>query len=262
MLQNPSRRMKLLDRQTIQSALLSTPELVLEESGQSAVVLNLESLSRLENSLLEEVEGWCRQLPCPVIGLGENNLPASVCADVIVESERELNAMLRRVETNPQAACVLVQVLRAVEHLPPEEGLVVESLGYSTLQSGQEFTRWLTQFHQQHVEPQPQEDGPAVLANRNGDELTLVLNRPQNDNAYSTEMRDALSEQFQLVLMDKSISKVHVSGAGRCFCTGGDLSEFGMAGSPILGHLIRTQISPAKALLAASERYHFLRSIV
>lgn len=254
---NPSRNMILLDRHTIQSAMLIPPHQLLEESDQPAIVLNLQSLTRLNPSLLRDVVAWCRRLPCPVIGLGDMHLSSSPCADAIVDGDSDLNLILRRIQANPQAASVLVQVLRTIENLSFENGLVVESLAYATLQSGQEFTRWLAQ-HQKKELPELTEDaGPAVLANRQGDLLTLTLNRPQTDNAYSVEMRDGLMEKLQLVSLDDSIQHVYVNALGRCFCTGGELSEFGLVASPLAGHLIRSQLSPARLVLAAASRYHF-----
>jgi enoyl-CoA hydratase/carnithine racemase len=165
--------------------------------------------------------------------------------------------MLRRAAANPQAATVLVQVLRAIEHLSPEDGLVVESLGYAALQSGDEFRRWLNQYRSQNPAAPVKGSGPAVLSERSGDRLNLVLNRPESDNAYSVEMRDALTELFRLVALDGSIREVTVTGAGRCFCTGGALTEFGTVSSATAAHMIRSKMSPAKLLLSSADRYHF-----
>lgn len=249
--------MSLFDRNTIQSALLQSAVDLLEDSGDPAIALDLDSLSLLSESELLQVERWSRQQPCPVIGVGSESSAAASCADAIVESSAELNTMLRRIAANPQAATVLVQVLRSIEHLSPEDGLVVESLGYATLQSGEEFKRWLTQHQAKNPATPVKESGPPVLSNRCGDQLTLVLNRPENSNAYTVEMRDALAEAFKLVELDTSIRQVSVTSTGRCFCTGGELTEFGKVGSPAAGHMIRSQVSPAKLLLSAADRYHF-----
>lgn len=249
--------MRLLDSTSIQFALLQSSEDLLAESGQSALVLDLVSLSRLADSELLVVAQWVRQQPCPVVGVGPEDSAAAYCADVVVESDAELSTLLRRISENPQAATVLVQVLRAIEHLPPLDGLVVESLGYATLQSGEEFKRWLAQYRAQNPPALKPESSPAVLLERAGDQLKLVLNRPESSNAYTVEMRDALTEAFKLVALDDSIQRVSVTATGRCFCTGGELTEFGVVASPALGHLIRSQVSPAKLLLAHAQRYHF-----
>jgi len=251
--------MMLLDKNTIQSALLRSAMDLLEDSGQSAIALDLSSLSLLSESELRQIECWCRQQPCPVVGLGSENSPAANCTDAIVENGSELDTILRRIAANPQAASVLVQVLRAIEHLPFEDALVVESLAYATLQSGEEFKRWLLQYQAQNPAASIRESsgGPPVLSERNGDRLSLVLNRPESDNAYTIELRDALAEAFKLVELDNSIRQVNVSALGRCFCTGGELTEFGKVSSPTVGHMIRSQVSPAKLVLSAADRYHF-----
>lgn len=133
----------------------------------------------------------------------------------------------------------------------------MESLAYSTLQSGEEFKRWLTYHQSRNPAPLPLENGPPVLLDRKVDRLDLTLNRPASNNAYSTALRDALVEAFSLVEMDTSIRQVRVTAAGRIFCSGGDLTEFGKVDSPLIGHLIRSQASPASLLLAAADRYHF-----
>lgn len=249
--------MRLLDSKTIQSALLRSAEDLLEESGQPAIVLDLDSLSGLSEAELLQVENWSRLQCGPVIGVGPECSLAAGCADVVVESDVELKGMLRRIASNPQSASVLVQVLRAIEHLSPLDGLVVESLGYATLQSGDEFRRWLARHQAQNPAALIKESGSPVLMDRRGDELFLVLNRPGNSNAFTVEMRDALVEAFRLVELDHSIRQVRVTAAGRCFCTGGELTEFGRVSSPATGHMIRSQISPAKLLLSSADRYHF-----
>ena len=66
---------------------------------------------------------------------------------VSVESAAAAIAELTtRVEMWPQAAIVCDDVLRAVDlDAPALAGVVTESLGYSTLQSGGEFAAWLAQ---------------------------------------------------------------------------------------------------------------------
>lgn len=247
----------IFDSRMISSALLRSADELLEESGLPGVVLDLDSLSALDESMLQRVKCWSVRQPCPVIGLGPDSSAVAGCVDVTVESTSELNTMLRRIAANPQASTVLVQVLRTIEHLAPLDGLVVESLGYAALQSGEEFKHWLIQYQAQNPALPAIESGPPVLSSRNGDQLSLVLNRPETSNAYTVEMRDALAEAFRLVELDTSIRQVNVSAVGRCFCTGGELTEFGKVSSPATAHMIRSKISPAQMLLASPDRYHF-----
>ena len=55
---------------------------------------------------------------------------------------------LPRLNRNPHAAAVLVEVLRAGDGLGVASALAVESLGYATLQGGAEFRAWLADYRE------------------------------------------------------------------------------------------------------------------
>lgn len=57
--------------------------------------------------------------------------------------------------------------------------------------------------------------------------LTLTLNRPDNLNAFTVEMADELVDAFTRVNRDDSVRAVIVTGAGKAFCAGMDLSVEG-----------------------------------
>ena len=57
--------------------------------------------------------------------------------------------------------------------------------------------------------------------------LTLTLNRPDAMNAFTVEMADELIEVFNYSSNDDSIRVIVVTGAGRAFCAGMDLSIAG-----------------------------------
>ncbi|MGB1581478.1 MAG: enoyl-CoA hydratase/isomerase family protein [Nevskiales bacterium] len=190
---------------------------------------------------------WLSGLMCPVIGLGDVESALAPYCDVLVADETEAAALLDKITANPVAATTFVELLRITESLPLQRALRLESLAYATLQAGSDYAAWLQQLKQQ---PQPPaEDGPAVLLERQGAELQMVLNRPGNRNAMSVEMRDALNEALQLVITDEAIETVRISGAGKCFSTGGDLSEFGTVPDAATGHIVRGLSVPG-ALLA------------
>ncbi len=115
-------------------------------------------------------------------------------------------------------------------------GLVLESLTYSTLQSGEEFGAWLSERGPAEVPPDPE---PPVLGERVGSALHITLNRPHRANAVSAGLRDALVEQLRVAGADPSIEGVVIRGAGRSFCAGGDLAEFGSTPDPAVGHATR-----------------------
>jgi enoyl-CoA hydratase/carnithine racemase len=53
---------------------------------------------------------------------------------------------------------------------------------------------------------------------------TVTLNRPDKLNAFTTRMRDSLIETFGRADADDEVRVVVVTGAGRAFCAGADLS--------------------------------------
>jgi enoyl-CoA hydratase/carnithine racemase len=67
----------------------------------------------------------------------------------------------------------------------------------------------------------------------------LTLNRPNVLNAYSVQMRDDLAEILGAVRDDSEIRALVIQGAGRAFCAGADLTEFGTAPSPTVARRVR-----------------------
>jgi len=204
---------------------------------------------------------WLTRQPKVVVGFStDQNNGLSVFVDVIASNPAELNRILSQISANPVSATVLVQVLRTTKNMPVQDALTIESLAFSTLQSGTEFASWLQQYRKEHPEQtrgNPLDESPAVLLSRDHDDLKIVLNRPDNQNAFSAEMRDALFEAFQLVALDKTISRAQVSALGPCFCTGGDLKEFGHYNNAAEAHLIRTIRLPSRLIADAPEKFEF-----
>ncbi|WP_218045158.1 enoyl-CoA hydratase/isomerase family protein [[Mycobacterium] fortunisiensis] len=154
-------------------------------------------------------------------------------------------ALTERCQMWPQAAAICVDVLRSVDvSAPAFGGIVTESLAYSTLQSGNEFARWLSERGPATVPQLPE----PVQAHRDGNTLHVRFNRPQRHNAFSTDARGALLEALEVARLDPSVDEVVLGGNGRSFCSGGDLAEFGSFADPASAHLARTRHSPALAL--------------
>ena len=55
---------------------------------------------------------------------------------------------------------------------------------------------------------------------------TLTLNRPEARNALSRPMMQALAQALPRLAMDASVRVVVITGAGRAFCSGGDVKNF------------------------------------
>jgi enoyl-CoA hydratase/carnithine racemase len=79
----------------------------------------------------------------------------------------------------------------------------------------------------------------AIRLARDGPVVTLTLNRPEVLNAYNTVMRDEVYAALSLVAADRSVLVMIVCGAGSAFSSGGDLSEFGTAPSPVRAREVR-----------------------
>jgi hypothetical protein len=154
----------------------------------------------------------------------------------------------------PQSALVAAQVVRISENLPVPEAIDIESLAYSTLQGGTEFRDWLDERRTlgRSLPPPPATD--PVLIDRDGDTLRITLNRPERRNAYGTALRDGLVEALRLPLLDDTIARVVVDGAGPSFCAGGDLDEFGHTPDTATAHLIRTRGGAGRLMARLADR--------
>lgn len=201
----------------------------------------------------EALVPWLADLPCPVIACAAQANVLSAACDVHVSQPGDLDAVTSAIRRAPRAAAVLVQVLRAIERTSLQDGLLIESLAYATLQGGPEFQAW------RGANPAPisaatTPSDPAVQIERSEAHVELRLNRPARRNAMSVEMRDALIEALQLVMSDDSIKTVRLTGHGRCFSTGGDLDEFGSAPDTATAHLVRSLALPGRLLAACADR--------
>ena len=83
---------------------------------------------------------------------------------------------------------------------------------------------------------------PEVETSRDGAVLTITLNRPDVLNAFTAEMHSQLVGAFRDA-RGEDVRAVVITGAGRGFCVGQDLNEFGEAARDIAGRL-RTNYHP------------------
>ncbi len=188
-------------------------------------------------------------IPALVIGVSGDANEQFPAGDLVVPPS-VVDEVVRRVERTPIAALSLAGLLRAMPNVAVDMGLMMESSLYSTLQGGSEFARW----RDGRVGGRAKSRGPAVLLDRDGDDLTIMLNRPERHNAITSVMRDELVEALELALIDDSIRSVILRGAGPSFCSGGDLDEFGSRPGPATAHLLRTGRSPAQHIDRLRER--------
>jgi enoyl-CoA hydratase len=63
-----------------------------------------------------------------------------------------------------------------------------------------------------------------IYVNREGAVITLTLNNPEKSNSLHPEMVNQLSEQLDEIAVSKEINAVVITGAGKHFCAGLDLT--------------------------------------
>ena len=199
----------------------------------------------------ESLEGWLKDLPCPVIGIGEGGL--SQACDVVLTDSKAFSVIANNIQQAPLAAMVLVQHLRASETLSMVDALTAESFAYATVQNGPEFQKWLSGYD---GEPLAISNESTIIIGINDDTLSLTLNRPDTRNAIGTEMRDALCEALDLALTDGQFSKITLTGEGATFSTGGAIEEFGEVSDPATAHWIRSLRLPAWRLARLQDKLH------
>jgi enoyl-CoA hydratase/carnithine racemase len=209
-------------------------------------------------------------LPCVLVGISDRqgddvpegfdvllstlpkvSSPWVQCSDVSTTAAELIDRILR----SPLAAVSLVQILRLGSSLSVFDAVVAESFVYSMLQSGPTYRDWLASRQMTasgdqdpNLEPDP------ILVSRKGSHMEIELNRPRVRNALNAAMRDALLAALQIVLLDPSIRTVKLTGRGPAFCSGGDLTEFGLADDPATAHRVRIRHSIGALLSRCADR--------
>ena len=183
---------------------------------------------------------WLKDLPCPVIGIGDGNL--SDACDVVLDDEKHLTVIANNIIRAPLAAMVLVQHLRASETLTLEKALTAESFAYATVQNGLEFQAWLKTYNGSPLAAS--KEPPLIVDVSSHNVMDLTFNRPEARNAIGIEMRDALCSALDLALT-AAMSKVTITGRGTTFSIGGAIEEFGQASDPATAHWVRSLRLPA-----------------
>ncbi len=80
---------------------------------------------------------------------------------------------------------------------------------------------------------------PTILYAKRGSVAHISLNRPQTLNAFNVQMRDDVFQALAAVEDDPDVRALLVTGEGRAFCAGADLTEFGSAPSQAIARQVR-----------------------
>jgi enoyl-CoA hydratase len=232
-------------------------------SGQDYLLVDLDQPATKEIALT-----LASKAHCPMIGISQRskqNLDLSAWLDLVLQLPEEqalLEQIIQTITNQPLAAATFISVLRESANLSISQGLMMESLAYSTLQNSQGFRAWLSDRSATTSKTQTNaaDQRPVVLVERSakthldtqnnrGDILKLTLHRPDKRNAFSAAMRDELAAALHLALADDTLGRILIQGSGAAFCAGGDLTEFGQSQDAALAHLTRLTRSPASLMV-------------
>lgn len=189
--------------------------------------------------------------PCPLIGIGDPGHPFAANLDAVIEPPVSAQGLARQVLARPQAAAVVVQLLRLLPSLDAETGLAAESMAYGLLQGSEEHRVWLSA---QRAQVPGERTQGAIAVSREGGWLTVTLDHEASGNSVDRHMRDALYDAFTLAALDPEIARVSLRGKGRTFSLGAELGEFGTTTDPAEAHAIRALTLPAHALARIADK--------
>jgi enoyl-CoA hydratase/carnithine racemase len=153
--------------------------------------------------------------------------------------DERVEELVRLASRAPAPTLVAAQLLRT-----GDARIATESFAYSMLMAGEDFREW-----RRRERPKPKTDGGGqrVELARCGGVWKITLARPARHNAFDGQMREELCDALDAIA-SRPPAPVVIVGAGRSFCSGGDLQEFGSADSPLSAHLVRNGRSVARRL--------------
>ena len=80
-----------------------------------------------------------------------------------------------------------------------------------------------------------------LIYKKEGAVAHISLDRLAVLNAYSVQMRDDFSDALRAVADDPDVRALLITGEGRAYCAGADLTEFGTAPSLVIARQVRWQ---------------------
>ncbi|MBL7883058.1 MAG: enoyl-CoA hydratase/isomerase family protein [Bacteroidia bacterium] len=87
-----------------------------------------------------------------------------------------------------------------------------------------------------------------------GSVLKLTLNRPDKFNSFNREMALQLQAELDKAKSDKSIRAIYITGEGKAFCAGQDLSEAMDKNGPGIERIVKEHYNPIIQKIRAIEK--------
>ena len=94
----------------------------------------------------------------------------------------------------------------------------------------------------------------SILTEVDGSVLKITLNRPDKFNSFNREMALQLQAALGVAETDKSIRAVYITGNGKAFCAGQDLSEALDKSGPGIERIVREHYNPIVLKIRAIEK--------
>lgn len=101
-----------------------------------------------------------------------------------------------------------------------------------------------------------------LLSERRDGALWLTLNDPEVLNAFSQEMADALLAELESAAADPEVRAVVITGAGRGFCAGGNVKNFGSGGATTQASMEQTADRLARGVRVSMLLHKMLKPTV
>src|ERR1700730_7816847 len=98
-------------------------------------------------------------------------------------------------------------------------------------------------------------DSSQVLTDTHDGVQTITLNQPARFNALSMVMTGELAAALRAAERDASVRVIVLTGAGKAFCSGADITEFNVDDKPLdPGEHLRTTLNPLTVRLRSTEK--------
>ena len=85
---------------------------------------------------------------------------------------------------------------------------------------------------------------PSIICEVKNQIAFITLNRPEKLNAFNREMALLFQEKLDECQSDKNVRCVYITGSGKSFCAGQDLSEVVETDGQIVNKMLREQYNP------------------